>query len=339
MSKKFQARPSRISDDSSDSEQEHTLGLNISGSEASRSTSDLGSLLDGINSVGIHSDQAIGSIGRSSNASSGLPSVATPQRERRRRRLEVETGAHDIPSGRSAPINLPLDDTNVFSPLNRRRSEENPLSGFPSIANMSESSGSGIERSISRDQFYENTMREKKQGQKWKEEGAAGAGDESDFGSELSFDGDTDEGLVDELEAETCPWIYDTDKDYQNFLQDCLNIYINLRDRPDLQEKILDHLNLLTMKIPQADQERVKQLEQTRTYLQGLQSGMLTYPGEQEHPSIGSKRKRSGGKRKTRKSTKRRKVTKRRKTIKRKPRKKTYKKKRQTKRRSTRRRR
>ena len=127
------------------------------------------------------------------------------------------------------------------------------------------------------------------------------------------------------------------------------HIYINLRDRPDLQEKILDHLNLLTMNIPQADQERVDQLEQTRSYLQGIQSGMLPYPREQEDPSTGSKRKRSGGKRRTRKhknasgggkskkTTKRRKVTKRRKTLKRKPRKKTYKKKRKTKRRSTRR--
>ena len=301
MSKKIQSRAMyNHEDDSSMSSAEAELGTPLSDTEetTTKTSSDLGSLVDDMNSVGFNSDQAVGSVGRS-NASSGMSSIPTPQRVRRARRLQVDT------SGRSAPVNLPFDDTTIFSPMSRRKSDDLPP--FPtirSISNISDSSGTGRERSISRDQFYENTIRKKREEKRKNSLAAAGAGDEPDSESDLSFDGDDDDGVVDELESETCPWIYDTDKDYTDFLKDSMKTYINLRDKPDLQEKILDHLNLLTMNIPQADQERVNQLEQTRSYLQGLQSGMIPYSDDEQNTMIGSKRKRSGGKRRTRKHKK-----------------------------------
>ena len=298
MSKKIQSRAIyNHEDDSSMSSAEAELGTPLSDTEetTTKTSSDLGSLVDDMNSVGFNSDQAIGSVGRS-NASSGMSSIPTPQRVRRTRRLQVDT---NIPSGREAPVNLPLDEGTIFSPLSRRRSDG--LSQFPT---MSDSSDTIIERSISRDNFYENTIREKKEEKKKNSLGAAGAGDEPDSESDLSFDGDDDDGVVVELEAETCPWIYITDKDYTDFLQDILSAYMELRERPDLQERILDHLNLIRTNIPQADQERVNQLTQVLTYLQGLRSGMISYPDEQEHTDIGSKRKRGGKKRRTRKHKK-----------------------------------
>ena len=308
MSKKMQPRAMYGNrDDSSISSAEAELGLPLSDTEddteetTNKTNSDLGSLVDDMNSVGVNSDQAVGSVGRS-NASSGMTSVPTPQRERRRRRLRLET---DTPTGRAAPLNLPFDDDTIFSPLSRKRTDElSPLNTIQSVTSMSDSSDTGIERSISREQFYQNTMREKKEAKKKNSLEAAGAGDESDIDSELSFDGDDDDLVVDELMDETTPWKYIDDEDYNSFLEDITLAYLGLRNRPDLQERIINHLEIMRKNIPQNDQQRVSQLMQYLTYLQNVRSGMLSYPSdnEQNTTSVGSKRKRTGGKkRRTRK--------------------------------------
>jgi hypothetical protein len=206
-------------------------------------------------------------------------------------------------SGRSAPVNLPFDDTTIFSPLSRRKPDEFPqLHTIRSISNISDSSGTGRERSISRNQFYKNTIRKKREEKRKNSLAAAGAGDEPDSDSDLSFDGDSDEGVVDELEAETCPWIYDTDKDYTQFLRNSMDTYTQLRNTPELQERIVNHLHSLRQRIPEEDEQRVNQLTQALNSLERVHSGMIPYPHDEQNTNVGSKRKRTGGKkRRTRK--------------------------------------